>query len=124
MTVRTAPFTFRLRVTASGPRIVAASPWAPTPTTVVAAAPTPAVFRKLRRENAGVALPSSGGEGLLAMTAPRTLSGAGAGGRRLRSMDVTGLFLPAPVVVKSAAVPPAPGGALFNPVNGSAGGRM
>ena len=35
-------------------------------------------------------------------------------------MDVTGLFLPTPAVVKSAAVPPDPGGALFNPVNGSA----
>ena len=48
-------------MTASGPRTWAASPLAPTPTTVVAAAPTPAVFRKLRRENAGVALSSPGG---------------------------------------------------------------
>src|SRR5262249_25163341 len=53
LTVRAAPLTLRLRGTASGPSTAAATGAEPTPTRPVAAAPTPAVFRKGRRENPG-----------------------------------------------------------------------
>ena len=61
VTLRAAPFTLRFSVTASGPSAVgAASTLAPAPTSVVAAAETPADFRKLRREKEGCCRASSG----------------------------------------------------------------
>ena len=66
VTARAAPFTFRFSVTASGPSIAgAASARSPAPTIVVAAAETPADFRKLRREKEGCSRPSSSGGGVL-----------------------------------------------------------
>ena len=66
VTARAAPFTFRFSVTASGPRTAgAASARSPAPTIVVAAAETPADFRKLRREKEGCSRPGSSGGGVL-----------------------------------------------------------
>src|SRR5262245_16218237 len=64
VTVLTAPLTFKLSGTASGPSTSAGADWATPAANVLAAAPAPAVLRKERRENRGPLGSSEGGLGI------------------------------------------------------------